>query len=549
METMVDFKGSEFLVQCPYWDNHRAKMIPDRVWDAKLKNWRAPAIKPNATYLENTYRLTEFTDEAIDKINDLLAETNEPKKSFPAWYKFKNDPLPHQMQCLNKLYGTENMAFFMWMGRGKSFTCINMVSALAMEDKVNALLIVCPSGVKPVWPDEWEKHSVLEADFFIMEAGQVGARAFIQRKSDFKVMVVGIEALSQGKGFDVVEKFCLSHRVFMAIDESSDIKNHKSIRTKRCWHLGGLSHYRLIMTGTEVTEGIENLFAQYRFLNWQIVGHKSFFTFAARYCVYGGYDNRQIVGYNNIKELMEAVYPYTYSIGKDVAGLPPKIYEPPYKVHATPEQQKAFNELKEQEFTEIDDKELIVETVLERTMRYQQIAGGFFPYDEEEGGHGIIPIPGKNPKLEALMEIISRAPAKQQIIIWAKFVPEVNLIYETIQKKYGGAVRYKGGSTTDERKHMIKAFQDGLIRFIVANKSMAKGVTVTAATLVIYYSNDFSYDMRIQSEERCHRIGQENSVTYMDIIINHPVEASVLKALHEKKSLAEYVKTEMGAYK
>ncbi len=548
-ETKIDHNGIEFIGVCPFWDNQRIKMAPDRTWNPKGKCWHMPALPANASYILDTFKDDEITPVARQKAKTIKKNFKPKDDRFPAWYKFKSEPMPHQVECLNKAWAAGDIAMFMWMGRGKTFTAINYVTARVMSGEINAMVVLCISGVKPVWPVEFDKHCPIERDMFILEAGQRGMAEFTLKPSAFKVLIVGIEALSQGNAFKFVENFIITHRCATFIDESSSIKNPKSIRTKKAWHLGGLSKIRGIMTGTEVTEGIENLFAQYRFLNWQIIGQKSYYNFTARYCVFGGFENRQIVGYNNIKELLDRVKPYTYSIGKDVAGLPPQIYKEPIRVKSTKEQRRVFADLKEQEYTAIDDKELKTETVLERTMRYQQICGGFFPFDEEEG-HGIIPIPGNNPKLQALLDLLSDVSSHQQVIIWARFIPEIELIYTELSKIYTEDVvdKYIGGSTTEERIQKVKDFQDGKTRFLIGNKTMAFGVTLTAATLNIYYSNDFSYEIRKQSEERSHRKGTTHSVTYIDIIIDHPVESRILTALKKKKSVAEFVKEEMGAY-
>lgn len=563
-QAQVDYNGKDFIVVCPYWDNERVKQAPDRRWDKTNKWWVLPATSATVRFLEQEYDSSELLPSTILVIDEIKSKNKVINSTFPSWYKFTNPPHLHQIDCLNKAWGKDEFAMFMWMGRGKTFTVINLVSAYVMNGDVNALLVVCPSGVKPVWPMEWEKHSTIPADFHVMESGYKDTVDFIMREADFKVMVVGIEALSQGDGHKYATMFVEQHKVFMTIDESSDIKNPyrappknkpkakgKGLRTKRCWDLGGLCVKRVIMTGTEVTEGVENLFSQYRFLNWQIIGHKSYYTFKNRYCIVGGFQNKKIVGYTKMKELMGLVEPYTFSIGKDVEGLPEKIMMPPLQVKSTPAQKKAFADLKTYEYAEMEGHELITETILERTLRYQQICGGFFPFDVEGGGHDVIPIPGKNPKLEALKSAIEDISSKAQMIIWANFLPEIYLIEEELKKLYGpdSVDLYIGGSTTDKRIEKIKRFQAGGTRFMLANKTASRGTTLTAATYNYYYSNTYSYETRLQSEERSHRDGQKHPVVYQDIIIDHPVERRILKALENKQDLAMYVKRELGAFK
>ena len=190
------------------------------------------------------------------------------------------------------------------------------------------------------------------------------------------------------------------------------------------------------------------------------------------------------------------------------------------------------------------DDEITVSTVLERMMRYQQVIGGSFPF-EEEGEYNTKPIPGGNPKIDEMMELLSGLPETTKVIIWARFVPEIGYITEAIKTEYGESsiVQFYGATDNEARRANVKRLQeDPTCRFIVSNQTVGGyGQTWTAATYVIYYSNSFSYEDRYQSEDRAHRKGQHNHVTYQDIEMAVPEDKMILRAIRKKRDLAEEV--------
>jgi SNF2 family DNA or RNA helicase len=325
------------------------------------------------------------------------------------------------------------------------------------------------------------------------------------------------------------------------------IKNPKSIRTDNATAIGGLCDRRMILTGTSTTQGIEDLFAQFRYLDWRIIGNKSFFSFKARYCITGGYQNRSIVGYQNQDDLLTKISPYTFIVSKDeMLDLPEQVYEQVF-VEPTVEQSRALKDLGDPFMmaTTIDEIELVVETVLERMLRYQQIVGGHFPIGE---GAKVMAMPGKNPKMNAVMEIIDGLRPNDKVIIWARFVAETNMIYNYLEDKHpGSACLYVGSTPSENRRHILEAFQtDPKVRFFVSNQTVGgAGITLTAASTTIYYSNTFSYKDREQSEGRNHRKGQDNKVTYFDIVMKHKIDRMIIDALRRKKSIDQYVRQEL----
>jgi len=325
------------------------------------------------------------------------------------------------------------------------------------------------------------------------------------------------------------------------VDEASRIKNYRTQRSQNVYRVGGWSDYRLILTGTPVTQGLQDLYGEFRFLNDQIVDCKNYTVFKNKYCVMGGFKGKTILGYQFQEDLYEKLKPYVDYVTKEQClDLPEKITPPCIMVKPTENQARVMKQLKNEYAMQDGDHEIEVSTVLERMMRYQQVIGGTFPY-EETGEYKTKAIPGGNPKLDAMMEWIGDLPDTAKVIIWARFRPEIRYIVEVLENEYGEETisQFHGGNV-ETRNEEAKTFKsEPHRRFMVSNQSVGGyGQTWVAATFVYYYSNSFSYEDRRQSEDRAHRKGQVNHVTYQDCEMNVPQDKMILKAIRRKHDLA-----------
>mgnify|MGYP003132529772 CR=1 FL=1 len=543
-----------FAVSVPFWDNERAKGIPERKWEGGPKLWMAPCSFPNALYLQREFAVSEIEPDAAIQIRTLIEKSKPVSEHFPTDFKFKTKPMSHQMDALNAAWHNHNFALFMEMGTGKTWIDIMLMCAYYMEGSIDAAAVICPTAIKPVWKMELEKHCPLTVDPLVLESGDYGAyKRWKDNGHDFKILIIGIEALSQGGAKDILSEFVQEYDTMVTVDESSRIKNPKAKRTTVCWDIAGHAAYRMAMTGTPITQGIQDLFAQFRFLSWEIIGMTSYFVFRNRYCILGGFEGKQIIGYMNVPELIGLTAPYVFQVQKkDVLDLPDKVYQTRL-VEPSTAQKKAIKELGDIMETTVDDITLEVETILERMTRYQQIAGGNFPYPIIDPKTELItyktkPMPGKNPKLEELKSVIEETGGK--VVIWARFIPEMEVIETALKKAYGfhSTVTYRGGMSTEERQIVMVKFQDpnDSVRFFVVNQQTGSmGLTLTASHTVIFYSNSFSYEDRVQAEDRNHRIGTKHAVDYIDLTLNHKVDQMIIEALAKKKGMAEYVTEEI----
>lgn len=479
----------------------------------------------------------------------------DKKPSFP--YRFP--PMSHQRRALSRAVKAGNaFGFFHAMGAGKTFTVINLLYYRHSKGHITGALVVCPTPIKDVWIKELDKCAPEGAKFtaqVLASGGNKKVKNWMDKDTDAcQVLIVGIEALSQGSARDIANEFLRKHRSTgscMVIDESSKMKNATATRTKALLKMRDLCDYRYIMTGTPVSQGLHDLYAQIAFLDPSILGLKSYVLFRNMYCVMGGFEGRKIIGYQREDELMDKIKPFVDMVTKEEAlpELPPKIYNE-VSVPVTKEQRAAMTQLEQDMAAQQADLELTVQTVMDRLTRYQQIIGGFFPHEDDNGQYKTAPIAGKNPKLEALVQLLDLdAEAGVKTIIWARFTAERNLIVDAVAKARGReAVRLFDGQVSDaDRARFTEDFQtDPSVTVMVANVVVGgMGQTWTAATHEIYYSNDFSYENRMQSEDRAHRKGQKNSVKYTDIIAEVKADKMITQALARKGDVADMVRHEL----
>tara|TARA_R110001632_G_scaffold64839_1_gene153961 strand:- start:985 stop:2001 length:1017 start_codon:yes stop_codon:yes gene_type:complete len=332
----------------------------------------------------------------------------------------------------------------------------------------------------------------------------------------------------------------------MAVDESTTIKTPTAKRTKAILTLGKIAKYKRILTGSPVTKSPLDLFSQCSFLDDDLLDCGSFYSFRNRYAVmknanFGGRRVQVITHYQRLEELAEILKEFSYRVLKeDCLDLPPKVYIR-REVELTEEQTKAYSTMKSAALALLKGKMATAPHVLTQIMRLQQITCGHLKNDD-----GTI-TKLKNNRLNELLNVLEEVEGK--VIIWANYIYDIEAIVEAVSKKFGNEsiVQYYGAISSDERQKTIDRFQDkeSNARFFVGNpQTGGYGITLTAANNVIYYSNGYDLEKRLQSEDRAHRIGQDKSVTYIDLITPKTVDEKIVKALRSKMNIANEIMDE-----
>ena len=356
------------------------------------------------------------------------------------------------------------------------------------------------------------------------------------------ILLMNVEAFSTARGLEFAHKFVNSHKTLMAIDESTTIKNPKAIRTKSIVKVGMNAKYKRILTGSPITKSPLDLYMQCYFLDPDLLGFDSYFAFRSRYAQmvsrnFGGRQVQIIASYRRLDELSSKVEPFSHRVLKeDCLDLPPKVYTKRI-VELTPEQNKMYVTMKKLALAELNGKISTAPHVLTQIMRLHQITCGHFKSDD-----GTIQEVKSN-RINELISVLDEIEGKA--IIWANYIYDVENIVKAIQKEYGeeSVVAYYGKTSNDDRSKNIEKFQNNdNVRFFVGNpQTGGYGITLTSANNVIYYSNGYDLEKRMQSEDRAHRIGQKKSVTYIDFITEKTVDERIVKALRKKINIASQV--------
>jgi len=465
-------------------------------------------------------------------------------------YKFKTPPYKHQLTALEKSWNRETYAYFMEMGTGKTKVLIDNAAMLYDKGKIDSLLIIAPKGVVGTWynqelpahlPDHIENVTVLW-QALINKKQQSKLNTLFEISNDLHILIMNVEAFSTDKGVKFAKKFLLSHNTLMVIDESTTIKNPKALRTKSIVEMSKMGKYRRVLTGSPVTKNPLDLYAQCYFLDPEHLGHESYYSFRMRYAIMktafiSGRSIQLVSGFRNLAELSEKLKPFSYRVLKeDCLDLPPKIYMK-RTIDLTAEQKKIYKQMKEEALAELHGKQITTITALTQLMRLQQITCGHFVADD-----GTIQQIKSN-RLNELMDILDEVEGKA--IIWAHWQRDIQNIVKEIKKVHGpgSVVDYYGLTPQEQRQENKDAFQnDSKVRFLVGTPQTAGyGLTLTAANTVIYYSNGYDLEKRLQSEDRAHRIGQKKSVTYIDIIAEDTIDKKIQDSLRKKINIASEV--------
>ena len=466
-------------------------------------------------------------------------------------YKFKTKPYQHQLNALALSWEKPYFAYFMEMGTGKSKVLIDNIAMLYDKGKINGALIIAPKGVIGTWykdqipghmPDHVEYKAVMwQANINIKQQKKLDT--LFETGEDLHILVMNVESFSTKKGIEFAYKFLSCHNTMMTIDESTTIKNPDAKRTKNICKLGPHARYRRILTGSPITKSPLDLYKQCDFLAPELLGHSSYYSFRTRYAImktanFGGRSVQIVVGYRNLPELTDMLKAFSYRVLKDEClDLPKKTFMKRV-VKLTKEQDYAYKQMSQLALAQFQGKLMTTATVMTQLMRLHQITCGHFTADD-----GTIK-DLKNNRTDELSDLLNEVHGK--VVIWAHYQYDVETIVERIKKEHGdnSVVTYYGLTPQDQRQDNIKKFQDkeGPVRFLVGTTATGGyGITLTAASTMIYYSNGYDLEKRQQSEARIDRIGQESPMTYIDLLAENTIDDRIVVALRKKVNIASQI--------
>lgn len=469
-----------------------------------------------------------------------LAEDEVPIRRPVMSYTSKTEPYGHQTKALEKMAGLHHFGLFMEQGTGKSKVVIDRSGQLFLEGKITGVLVVSKKGVHRQWT---------EGEFVDHCAVPWWGTYWGQKKTSkapagphLEVFTINYDALRTKDGFKAASQFCGKHlrKLLIAADESQEIKNDKSIRSKAMRALAPAAAYRILATGTPIAKDLTDEWAQLKWLDESIIGIRYLTTFRAKYCVMGGFEGRVVVGHKEIDEFKSRTEPFVFRATKDDIGILPKQYNT-WHFDLMPEQRKIIKQLRKQLEAEISDTHTIsVANSAVALSKFQQVSAGFI-IDEFETVHRLMPV-AKNPRIQAAMEWLDSFEGKA--IIWFRFREEAVMIAEALAEKGVSFAEYHGGVKDQDRQKAKDSFlsPSGVRVFLANPQSAGTGLNLQGlCQRALYFSNSFNAIDRWQSEDRIHRIGTKGAVTYTDLIAAGSLDAYIRRNLQKKKSLSQLV--------
>ncbi len=451
--------------------------------------------------------------------------------------------MPQQLSAVDKMLPTRIGALFMEMGTGKSLTAIAL--AVQRQDKIDRVVWFCPVSLKPTVRHEILKHSdCVPADIHVFDD-----KTSTKTVPDCRWYVVGIESMSASRRVIGTVNQLISKNSMVIVDESSYIKGHRASRTQRITYIGQRARYRLILTGTPISQGVVDLFSQMRFLSPKILGYASFYSFAANHLEYHEKFKGMIVRAHNTEYLAAKINPYVYQVTKDEClDLPDKLFERRY-LEMTYEQRCWYEHAKNELLNECLEQEDFDSTIIFRLFSaLQQIVCGFYnkASGADKGFHEI-----DNRRLGTLIDTVTSIPPEEKVIIWAKYHYDIEHISAALVDEFGVDVvaQFYGGLNEKKRAAQVELFRDKARFFIATPSCGGHGLTLNEAHYVIFYNNGFKYSERLQAEDRCHRIGQEHKVVYIDLVCSGSIDDRIMSALASKGNVVEEFRDEVDRIK
>lgn len=445
----------------------------------------------------------------------------------------KVKPFLHQVAAFNLGVSIGNPAFLMEQGTGKTLVALAVLGRRFLAGEIKRVLIVAPAAVVPVWTREFEDY----ADYpFVVKSLEGPTKERIKQLAIWpcgdalQVAVLNYEAT-----WRMEDSLKLWGADCVVCDESQRIKTPSSAQSKCLHRLGKLAKYRMILTGTPVTQGPMDFFSQYKFLDPGIFGN-SYTSFKARYAIMGGFEHRQVVGYRNLPELINKAHSVAFRVTKAEALDLPEMVDQSLYCELEPKAGKIYRDLLMESVAELENEKILTAAnVLSRLLRLSQLTGGFI--GDGEGGTQKVSVSKLNLLALSLHDLLSQG---KKVVIFARFTAEITAIRQLLEDQ-GVDYAYIAGEVKQEKRGPeVERFQeDRECRvFIAQTRTAGLGITLTAADTAIFYSLDYSFGDYDQARCRIHRIGQKNKCTYIHLLAKHTVDSKILRALKEKRTIA-----------
>jgi SNF2 family DNA or RNA helicase len=482
-------------------------------------------------------------------------------------YQYKSKPYEHQDICFRNSRDQEVFAILFEMGAGKSKVLVDTAAYLYSLGRVNCLVILAPNGVHKKWLAEDIPFSLPDHIEYKAAVWESGNKESVRKCEDLftpgqylRILCANIEGMSYEALPKFLQRLLNATDAIVGVDESTRIKTPSASRTKNLMKLRKMMKYRRILAGDAVVNSPFDLFSQFGFLDEDILGY-SYPAFKAEHAEMLSPTDPLLVAimrktkarfapqiaaknkdgttkYKNLDKLKERIAPYSMRVTKaECLDLPPKIYEKRY-FKLTGKHRMMYDQLVNDSRFELNDKTVPILHKLTLYLRLQQCVSGFM-VDEEGHFHHLYEKHTDNPRIAALLDFLE--DVEGSVIIWCRFQEEIRTLNKVLGPE--NCAMYYGEVNGKQRQENLDEFKSGEKKYLLGTAQAGGiGLNLVKAATAVYYSNTFNGGERWQSEDRCHRIGQEaESVLYIDLEAEDTIDSKIIGALRAKKDISDFM--------
>lgn len=450
-------------------------------------------------------------------------------------FETKTNLMAHQVDAVNKTLPPRVSGLLMDVGTGKTRTLTELI--YLRQKKIDKVVYFCPVSLKETVKQELLKHTTIKENDIYLFDHKTNERNI----PPASVYVAGIESMSSSSRVVCAANSLITEHTFVPVDESSYIKGHRALRTERITHIAERARYRSILTGTPISQGVVDLYAQMRFLSPKILGYNSFYSFAANHLEYSDRFPGMIVRAHNIEYIAAKIKPYIYQVTKEEClklpgRLPPEIRY----CRLTKEQRYWYELVKEEIFNEMmssGDDWFYRCGILRLFTALQEIVSGFLNWKGKFYEF-------ENNRPETMLGFIQCVPENEKNIIFCKFQYDVDVIRKTLAKEYGedSVVFFDGRVKEKERNRVVEKFEKEARFLIVTLGTGGHGFNWQEhAAYMLFYTNSFNWAQRDQAEGRIERTGQTKPMMFGDIYCVDSIDERIFEATNKKgNAVAEF---------
>lgn len=540
---------------CARGENDRENAVLRGVWPmrfhAKWNCWYVP-FGPVALYL--TVKAAQRADVRMEMSAELkrlyhaLKESLELRKAFDAFQNpgklvgIKTPPWRHQALAFTLFRDIPGFQLQMDMGTGKSMTALAMLvhwTEIREESIARRVLITCPKSVIDVWPDEFDKHMepLTRAKFVVTPLNQRTVLAKVAAADRAEALAfqrgqVAVHVINYDAVWRPEMARWLNRKDIMAsiMDEGHRVKSHNGKASRFLGELCFRSWRRMALTGTPMPHSPLDIIPQYRAISPDVFG-SVWGDAKKRYAVMGGFENKQVVGYQNERDLNWRVDAISFRVSKrDVLDLPPVSHET--RVCELSGQARAVYEgLKKDLYAMVmEGVEVTAANALVKVLRLLQVTSGCV--ESDDGTKVII----DDSKIRMFRDIMEDMPEKEPMVVFSRFTRDIDIVVQAL------AEMGRSCAVLDGRKNQLAEWKRGEFDDIVIQiRAGGAGVDLTRACYATYYTQTHSLGDYEQSLARLDRPGQTRPVTYYHLVCAKTVDEQIYRALQEKRDVVNYI--------